>query len=175
MENILKNILEKISFMAEIISSTKRSGRKYLPKNIRVDLTPMVDLGFLLITFFILTTSLQEQKEMKLLMPKDSSDSTLLEGSTTLTFILKSNDSIGYYDGLSKEIKYEKLGTMRNIIQQKQQGLLNKHIDRKKLTVIIKPTSESTYQNFIDALDEVSINDCRHYFIAEPLKEDLLK
>lgn len=161
--------------MAEIISSTKRNGKRYMPKNIRVDLTPMVDLGFLLITFFILTTSLQEQKEMKLFLPKDSPDSTFVEGSTTLTFLLKSNDSIGYYDGLVKKNKYAKFGAMRNIIQQKQQSLVSKHIDRKKLTLIIKPTAESTYQNFIDALDEVSINDCRHYFIAEPGKDELLE
>ncbi len=159
--------------MAEIISSPKRNGKKYMPKNIRVDLTPMVDLGFLLITFFILTTSLEEQKEMKLFLPKDSSDSTLVDRSSTLTFILKNNDSIGYYDGLTKEISYAKLGFMRNVIQQKQASLLRNHIDRKKLTLIIKPTAESTYQNFIDALDEVSINDCRHYFIAEPGKDEL--
>ncbi len=93
-----------------------------------------------------------------------------MESSTTLTFILKSGDSIGYYDGFAKEIKYSKFSSIRNIIQQKQNSLLYKHIDRKKLTLIIKPTAESTYKNFIDALDEVSINDCRHYFIAEPRK-----
>lgn len=161
--------------MAEIITSTKRNSKKFIPKNIRVDLTPMVDLGFLLITFFILTTSLQEQKEMKLLLPKDSRDSTLVDASNTLTFILKGNDSIGYYDGLAKEIKYGKFGAMRKIIQQKQYSLTDKHIDRKKLALIIKPTNESSYQNFIDALDEVSISDCVHYFIAEPVKDDLLK
>ncbi len=75
--------------MTEIISSPKRNGKKYMHRNIRVDLTPMVDLGFLLITFFILTTSLEEQKEMKLFLPKDSPDKTLVEASTTLTFILK--------------------------------------------------------------------------------------
>ncbi len=107
---------------------------------------------------------------MKLFLPKDSPDSTLVEVSTTLTFILKSNDSIGYYDGLDKEIKYAKFDAIRNIIQQKQKILIDKHIGREKLTLIIKPTAESTYKNFIDALDEVSINDCRHYFIAEPQK-----
>ena len=92
--------------MAEMITSSKRKGKKYLPKNIRVDLTPMVDLGFLLITFFILTTSLDEKKEMKLLLPKDSKDSTLLEKSTTLIFLLKANDSIGYYGGISTEVHH---------------------------------------------------------------------
>jgi hypothetical protein len=47
-------------------------------------------------------------------------------------------------------------------------------IDKNKLTLIIKPTSESTYKNFIDALDEVTINDCKHYFVAEPEKNELL-
>ena len=63
----------------------------------------MVDLGFLLITFFIVTTTLQQQKQMKLLMPKDSTDSTLAGQATTITFILKGNDSIGYYEGLQKK------------------------------------------------------------------------
>ena len=57
---------------------------------------------------------------------------------------------------------------MRKIIQQKQMNLSNQNINREKLTIIIKPTTESTYQNFIDALDEVTINDCKHYLIAEP-------
>ncbi|MEP7252495.1 MAG: biopolymer transporter ExbD [Ginsengibacter sp.] len=155
--------------MAEMITSSKRKGKKHMPKNIRVDLTPMVDLGFLLITFFILTTSLDEKKEMKLLLPKDSKDSTLLEKSTTLTFILKANDSIGYYEGIPREVLHAKFGAMRKVIQQKQASLLNQNINREKLTIIIKPTTESTYQNFIDALDEISINDCEHYFISEPL------
>lgn len=158
--------------MAEIISPGKRNGKKYMPKTIRVDLTPMVDLGFLLITFFILTTALGEQKEMKLFLPKDSPDNTLVEASTTLTFILKGNDSIGYYDGLAKQFAYATFGSMRSIIQHKQKSLTHRHIDRKKLTIIIKPTAESTYKNFIDALEGVSINDCRHYFIAEPEKSD---
>ena len=77
--------------MSEIIPAAKRNAKKYMPKSIRVDLTPMVDLGFLLITFFILTTTLEEPKEMKLFLPKDSPDSTLVEASTALTFILKNN------------------------------------------------------------------------------------
>ena len=156
--------------MAEINTSTKTKGKKYLHKSIRVDLTPMVDLGFLLITFFILTTTLQANTTMKLIMPKDSADSSEVPKSKTLTFILLSHDSISYYDGLAKEIKYAGFGEMRNIIQQKQTSLTNNHIDRRELTLIIKPTKESCYKNFIDALDEIHINDCKHYLVAEPGK-----
>lgn len=154
--------------MAEIISSNKRSGKKYQHKNLRVDLTPMVDLGFLLITFFILTTSLQQKKVMGLILPKDTPDSTFVGASKTLTFILNGNDSIGYYDGFAKHIKHTGFASMRNLIQQKQLDLTNNKIDRKELIIIIKPTSESTYKNFIDSLDEITINDCRHYFVTEP-------
>ena len=159
--------------MAEINLSTKSKGKKYLHKSIKVDLTPMVDLGFLLITFFILTTTMQSHTAMRLIMPKDSTDSTEVPKSKTLTFILERNDSIGYYDGLSKEIKQAGFGAMRNIIQQKQTSLTNDHINKNELILIIKPTKESSYKNFVDAMDEIYINDCKHYFIAEPEKNEL--
>jgi biopolymer transport protein ExbD len=161
--------------MAEINTAIKTSNKKYLHKNIRVDLTPMVDLGFLLITFFILTTTMQQQSVMKLIMPKDSTDSSKVPGSKTLTFILNRNDSIGYYDGQAKQIQHTNFGAMRNIIQQKQNSLTNKHINKNDLIVIIKPTAESTYKNFVDAMDEIYINDCKHYFVAEPEKNEILK
>jgi biopolymer transport protein ExbD len=159
--------------MAEI-NTTKNAVKKYLHKNIRVDLTPMVDLGFLLITFFILTTTMQSHTVMKLIIPKDSTDSTEVPGSTTLTFIFDRNDSIGYYDGLAKEIKYAGFGAMRNIIQQKQISLVKNKIDKRKLILVIKPTRESSYKNFVDAMDEIYINDCKHYFVAEPKKHEIL-
>ena len=159
--------------MAEINTSSISKGKKYLHKNIRVDLTPMVDLGFLLITFFILTTTLQAHTAMRLIMPKDSHDSTEVAVSKTLTFILEGHDSIGYYDVLAKEINYAGFGAMRNIIQQKQASLTNHHINKNEMIVIIKPTKESAYENFVNAMDEIYINDCKHYFVAEPGKNEL--
>ena len=159
--------------MAEINASHKNEGRKYLHKNIKVDLTPMVDLGFLLMTFFILTTTLQEAHVLKLTMPKDSIDSTKLPELATLTFFLSRNDSIGYYEGMSDEIKFTNFGSMRNIIRQKQINLTLDNIDQNLLTLIIKPLAESSYKNLIDALDEITIADCRHYFITEATKDDI--
>jgi biopolymer transport protein ExbD len=155
--------------MAEINTSNKSSGKKHLHKLIRVDLTPMVDLGFLLITFFILTTSMQSHMVMKLTVPKDSDFTTDVAQSRTLTFILKRNDSIGYYDGFAREIKQAMFGEMRNIIQRKQVSLGNK---KNSMIIIIKPTKESSFKNFVDAMDEIYINDCRIYFVAEPEKNE---
>ena len=151
--------------MAEINTSVKNSNKKYLHKNIRVDLTPMVDLGFLLITFFIVTTTMQSHTVMKLVVPKDSEKTTDVAQSKTLIFILERNDSIGYYDGHAKNIKYAGFGTMRNIIRQKQISLGNK---KDSMIIIIKPTKGSSYKNFVDAMDEIYINGCKHYFVADP-------
>lgn len=153
--------------MVELNPSPKNTNKKYLHKLVRVDLTLMVDLGFLLITFFILTTTLQQQQVMKLVLPIDR-PATFVAESTSLTFILEKNDSVGYYDGLTREIKHTGFGAMRSIIQQKKTNLIKNHIDKDELTLIIKPTSKCTYKNFIDALDEVTINDCKHYFVTDP-------
>lgn len=159
--------------MADITTPTQAKNKKHQHKLIRVDLTPMVDLGFLLITFFILTTTMQEQTQMNLVLPKDSPLTTDVPLSKVLTFILNRNDSIGYYEGDSKEIRFERFGAMRNIIQKKQLSLTNTG-DKDKMVLIIKPTKESTYKNLIDALDEIRINDCRTYFITEPEKSEVL-
>jgi biopolymer transport protein ExbD len=157
--------------MAEIITSSKNTGKKYAHKTIRVDLTPMVDLGFLLITFFILTTTMQSHTVMKLIVPKDSEITTDVAQSKTITFILERNDSIGFYDGFAKNIQHTGFSAMRNIIQQKQISLGNK---KDSMIIIIKPTKTSSYKNFVDAMDEIYISNCKHYFVADPEKDEVL-
>ena len=109
----------KLFLMSELISSNNNTTKRYEHKSLRVDLTPMVDLGFLLITFFILTNTIQQKTELQLILPRDSPVKTLLSASTTLTFILKGNDSIGYYDGFNTNINHAGFALMRKIIQQK--------------------------------------------------------
>lgn len=157
--------------MAEINTSSKNKGKKYVHKLIRVDLTPMVDLGFLLITFFILTTTMQSHTVMKLIVPKDTEITTPVARSKTITFILERNDSIGYYDGFAGNIQHAAFSAMRSIIQQKQASLGQK---KNEMTLIIKPTKESSYKNFVDAMDEISISGCTIYFVAEPEKNEVL-
>jgi biopolymer transport protein ExbD len=87
--------------MAEINISTQKSkaGIKRANKlSTKVDLTPMVDLGFLLITFFIVTTTWSQPKAMPLNMPA-SDDSINLAKSVALTIIAMGNNKIFYYNG----------------------------------------------------------------------------
>jgi biopolymer transport protein ExbD len=85
----------------------KHKGKKPKGKKLstRVDFTPMVDLGFLLITFFMLTTSMNKPQTMEINMPdkEKTEDPTVIPESQTLTLILGEKNRIFYYFGLGKE------------------------------------------------------------------------
>jgi biopolymer transport protein ExbD len=72
----------------------------------RVDMTPMVDLGFLLITFFVFTATMSTPTTLDLNMPKDikdPKDQTEVKESGVLTIMLGKNNHIYYYEGKLKE------------------------------------------------------------------------
>ncbi|MFZ4462845.1 MAG: ExbD/TolR family protein [Bacteroidales bacterium] len=94
--------------MAEVSQGTggghKKGGKKRSKKaSTRIDFTPMVDLGFLLITFFMLATSLIKQQTMEITMPSDKKvteeNQTVAKASQAVTLILAKNDRVFYYFG----------------------------------------------------------------------------
>ena len=82
----------------------KKDGKKKSKKvSTRIDFTPMVDLGFLLITFFMLTTSMIKPQTMEIAMPsKDKvpeEEQTKVKASRAITIILGTGNSVFYYEG----------------------------------------------------------------------------
>jgi len=145
---------------------------------ITIDMTPMVDLGFLLITFFIFTTTMAEQRVSKLLMPKESLDSTNLKEKNALTAILAGNNKVFAFVGQWQEAvknkrvietNYNLYQGLGNIIRARQKSLRQ---DKDKLMLLIKPLNDASYQNVIDALDEALINDVKRYAIVEATKDE---
>jgi Biopolymer transport protein ExbD/TolR len=154
----------------------------------KVDLTPMVDLGFLLITFFVFTTSMSKPKSMDLYLPAGETPSTPYGESATLTIILTTSNKVFYYHGdFETAMKTGLYGTtsfsisngIGDIIRQKQIALGNNpKFTGKDLMLIIKPSAEASYRNVVAALDEVLINDLKNYAfveLSEPEKETLQK
>ena len=69
----------------------------------RVDFTPMVDLGFLLITFFMLATTLSKPQTMEIAMPSkeklSEEDQTKIKASRAVTILLGKDNKVFYYEG----------------------------------------------------------------------------
>lgn len=83
-------------------SGDKKGGKKGKKLSTRVDLTPMVDLAFLLITFFMLTTTMNKPQAMQINMPvernPDDPPPPEVPAAKVLTLILGSNNVIWYYE-----------------------------------------------------------------------------
>lgn len=168
--------------MAEINSnagSTRHKGgvRRSKKLSTRVDLTPMVDLGFLLITFFVFTTSMLTPKAMHLYLPAGEKTDMPTGESTALTIIPVSNNKIFYYHGdLATAIQDHLYGTttfavsngIGAVIRNKRVALGNNpKYTANDLMLIIKPAVDASYQNVVAALDQVLINDLKHYAFVD--------
>jgi len=152
----------------------------------RIDLTPMVDLGFLLITFFMFTTTLAKPKTMEINMPyKDETmkeeDKNKIKESVALTVLLSKNHRIYYYEGIGndpskapdlkvtyftakKGIRDEIIAKKKMVDDLKRSGQLG---PKDETTVLIKPDTTSTYSDLVSMLDEMNINDVKVYAIVD--------
>ena len=132
----------------------------------RVDLTPMVDLGFLLITFFIFTTTMSQPTAMKLFLPKDvdkPEEQNKLKESAALTLMPSKQNMVYYYEGLDpSKIQSSTFKGIRDIILDKK-----RRTDPKDFMVILKPTKDATYKNTVDILDEMTIDAVKRYALVE--------
>lgn len=161
--------------MAEMETGSKRSdrsGKRMHKKSTRVDLTPMVDLGFLLITFFVFTTTMAKPRVMGIVSPKPSDTESAVCESCALTVIPAAGDKIYYYEGMLQpgtELKstgFTEAG-LRTLLMQKKEKVQASRGNADELSLIIRPTDESTYKNFVDVLDEVSITAIKRYYIDD--------
>ncbi|HET6253176.1 MAG TPA: biopolymer transporter ExbD [Puia sp.] len=132
----------------------------------RVDLTPMVDLGFLLITFFIFTTTMSQPTAMKLNLPKDTDkpdEQNKLKESAAFTVMPAKNDQVYYYEGLDpSKIQTATWKTIRDAILDKK-----RRTNPDDFMVIIKPDKDATYKNTVDMLDEMKIDDVKRYALVD--------
>jgi biopolymer transport protein ExbD len=135
----------------------------------RVDLTPMVDLGFLLITFFIFTTTMSQPTAMKLYLPKDADkpeDQNKAKQSGVITILLGKDDNVFYYEGIldntASNFKSTTYKEIRNVLLDKKS-----RTPEKDLVVVLKPSEECTYRNVVDILDEMAVNVLKRYALVD--------
>lgn len=161
--------------MAEMEVKDSGGGGKGQPKKLstRVDLTPMVDLGFLLITFFMFTTTMTSPTALDLFMPKDTDkkeEQTKVKQSGAFS-ILIDKEGLYFYEGQLKDIEGLKTSDFKNI----RKSLLEKKekTDTSDFVVIIKPLKVASYKSVVDILDEMAINEIKRYALVDISEEEI--
>jgi biopolymer transport protein ExbD len=204
----------------------KKKASKQKKMDTRVNFTPMVDMMMLLITFFMLCTTLSKPQAMQLTMPSNDEnmskeDKSVTKASYTITLYLGANDKLYYVEGLPeydnpeclKETTWGKDGVRNLLIKHVTEDgfspvakvmMAKKKLDEKKaqmgdkmskeeydkllsdisngknvdgeeiqtLTVIIKPMDVSTYDNMVQALDEMLVCSIGKYVIDKVNEDD---
>ncbi len=156
-------------------------------QNSRVDLTAMVDLAFLLITFFMLTTSLSKPQSMNLGLPdkedkKEPKKDMKVDERRTMTVLLGDGNKIQWFMGLQdkplagpKADTYGREGIRKEILKQVKEVPQVTGDPKKGLIVIIKPSKKSTYRNLVDVLDEMAICKVPTYAIVNEITPEEMK
>lgn len=158
--------------MADMSVTPARGGRSKATPHI--DLTPMVDLGFLLITFFMMTTTMAGSKIMDIQMPYVPAP---LEGTTyyetsAITLLPAKDHKIFYYEGMFKPgIDLKVAGNdqeLRTILAAKQRVLMQrKKPDEHQLQVLIKSHPAATVNDIVGLFDEMNILQVKHYALVD--------
>lgn len=185
--------------MAEIVESGGGGGKKdghvrAKKLSTRVDMTPMVDLGFLLITFFMLATTLSKPTSMTLTVPDKQEDqkeqeTEPLKASKVLTVFLGRNDDVFLLDGIAadddqakEKLQKVRFGPELRDAIFKAQSRVNSQFEKDEdgnlpFVTVIKPTEVSTYRNVVDILDEMAITKTKRYAMVDfltPSEQELL-
>jgi biopolymer transport protein ExbD len=173
--------------MSEIIINETRSrmaGVKRMKRHsLKIDMTPMVDLGFLLISFFVMTVEMSKPVVAKLNMPKDGAGTELKE-SAALTLLLTNSREIWYYQGFP-ENALKNNGVIKSsfsysdgigrVVRDKQMLLDNNprmKEGRDELTILIKSNDNADYTGVVDVLDEIVINKVKRYALVKITDEE---
>ncbi|TDX82652.1 ExbD/TolR family protein [Epilithonimonas xixisoli] len=171
----------------QVKDSSGKGGKVRSKKQVpHVDLTPMVDLAFLLITFFMLVTTFNKPNVMDLGLPAKPKDKTQqpqdidIKLQNSISIIIGKDNRIFYHQqdqaGLNDqtllETNFDREGITKVIEQAKASA-----IDKNIFTVIIKPTDDAVYKNFVDMLDEMAITKNERYGVTDikPWEEAIYK
>ncbi|SKC87199.1 ExbD/TolR family protein [Ohtaekwangia koreensis] len=144
--------------------------------SIHMDMTPMVDLAFLLLTFFMLTSKLQDPFIMEVTVPdkvKETTPLPMVKAERVITLILGEKNKVYWYHG----VQDPKVHVTDFSPQGIRKLLLDKNSEIKDMYLLIKPSDKSRYQNLVDILDEIAITKALRYSLVPitPLDEALVQ
>jgi len=143
--------------MAEVIQNEGRGhkgGKKKRRLGVRMDMTPMVDVAFLLLTFFMLSTSLVTPQVMEITLPRDNTPTQTGE-SNLITLKVRRDQQVFWYKGSdSTNLQKASYKDLYNVLYD----ALRKN---PKIGTLIKIDRGARYQALVDMVDELNISQAR--------------
>jgi biopolymer transport protein ExbD len=149
----------------------RASENKANKRAVNVDMNPMVDLAFLLLTFFMLATTFSKPQAMELLIPAKPNEQDIekempVKESQTLSLLMLNNEVI-WYKGISDPETY------RIPYSQLEALLSAQNAATKDMVVLIKAAQSSTYENLVLTLDALNYSGVKRYAISDVTDFDL--
>ncbi len=136
-----------------------------------IDMTPMVDLAFLLLTFFMLTTQFSKPKTMDIVMPeKPTKNPPKKNQENVMNLIIGPNNRLFYYFGIDHPKVESTTYDADGIIRVLNQPLYK---DNKLFMVLIKATPDSKYKNLVAIFDIMRITDTKSYALIDITKPEI--
>ena len=143
----------------------KKKHKKKRRLGVRIDMTPMVDVAFLLLTFFMLTTSMRRPQTMEINLPPEKAQVEVAE-SNLLTLRVKDDGSIFWNVGaeLPKKVEFKDLGSF----------VREKNRQNSRLITLIKVDRKGKYHYMVDVMDELNLANVNRFSLAPMLDADKL-
>ncbi len=143
----------------------KRKGSKRKPKkrmSIHIDMTPLVDIAFLLLTFFMLTTVFRKPQTLEINLPPDKNVEVKMAESNLLT--IRCDEQLNLYWNIGFELpKKMKYTDMKKFFEDKR-------MENPKFVVLLKIDRKSKYHAMVDLIDELNVAQLNKYVLA-PMTE----
>ncbi|HLP19673.1 MAG TPA: biopolymer transporter ExbD [Chitinophagales bacterium] len=170
------------------ISNTDRGSSKGHSKprskkhSLRVDMTPMVDLAFLLISFFMLTIVLTDEKALKVTMPNNTGEPDDVGECQVMHVLIDSADRVFTYEGLDvramQPTSFDADHGVRQVLMSKSKLVSStcpkdKHGKPRKMVCLISLLPGAHYSSMINILDEMEITGTDVYSMQEPLAAEV--
>ncbi len=158
---------------AEKASDRKQEGGSKKKKRapILIDMTPMVDIAFLLLIFFMVTTVFRAPQTMELNIPPDKDDKVEIAESNVLLIYMLDDDSIFWQIGRDMTPEELALEDIQDFIKEKEVENAEEHDGESKLVTLVLIQRTSPYEQMVNVMDELQLGAIDRFSITV-LEED---
>jgi len=138
----------------------KKGGRKQRRIGFHLDMTPMVDVAFLLLTFFMLTTTFSKSNTMEINMPPEQGEVRISENNVMVVRI--AGDGMAYCS-LGEEAPrrislYDPADSQRMALSGELRSLLREQTAKnRKMVIVVKISEKAKYKSLVDLIDELNL------------------